>query len=105
MDRLKGVVLGGGHLLEGGGVDDDIDAVEGLVQAFGVADVAEEVAHAAMGLDGKALGHLELLELVAREDDQPPRLVALEDELHHPLSKRAGAAGDQDALGVQHGDS
>ena len=50
LDGLERVVLGGRHLLERGRVDDDVDAVEGAVQALAIAHVAEEVAQALVAL-------------------------------------------------------
>ena len=74
LDALHRVVLGSRHLLDGGGVDDVVDSLHGHHQALLVADVAEEIAHARRIED---LLHLELLELVAREDYEPLRLRGL----------------------------
>ncbi|MCU0793104.1 MAG: hypothetical protein MUE42_09715, partial [Opitutaceae bacterium] len=41
LDALEGVVFGGGDLLEGGGVDDDVDALESAAEALLVADIAD----------------------------------------------------------------
>ncbi len=76
LDGFKGVVLGGGHLLERRGVDDDVDPAEGFFEAFSVANIPDEVPQAGV-LGGRIdLGHLKLLEFVPREDDQLAGLVA-----------------------------
>ena len=79
LDALEGVVLGGGHDLGGGGVHHDIDVVQRAVQALAVAHVADEEAQARVLRRREHLGHLELLEFVAREDDDLLR-VAVDDE-------------------------
>src|SRR4051812_42378333 len=45
--------------------------------------------------------HLELLELVARKDDQPARLIAGDHGLDEMLAEAARAAGDQNRFLVQ----
>src|SRR3546814_7146522 len=73
----------------------------GLVQAVGIAHVADEVAQRRVGVGRQADAHLELLQLVAREDDDAARLIALEHRADELLPERAGAAGHQDGLAVQ----
>ena len=70
LDRLDRVVFAGRHLLQRGGVDDDIDAVKGALEPIAIAHVADEVAHRRVPPIGKHLPHLVLLQLVAAEDDQ-----------------------------------
>ena len=70
-DGLHGEELAGGHLLEGGGVEDVVHAVHGVADALGVADVADEEAHLGRELGGpllQAVAHVVLLLLVAGED-------------------------------------
>ena len=55
---LEGVVLGGRHLFEGGGVDDVIDPVEGPVEPLFIPDIPDEVTHARVVILRKPLGHL-----------------------------------------------
>src|SRR5262249_20608824 len=87
------VVLGDRDLLEGGGVDHHVHALEGSAQALAIADVAEKEAQRGMLADD--LAHLGLLELVAREDDQPPRAMAREHPLDEAPSERARASRDE----------
>ncbi len=72
LDAFKGVVLGCGHLLERGRVDDDFDLLQGAAQAVRVPDIADEVAHGPVIRGGKFLGHFILLALVAGKHDQAP---------------------------------
>ena len=43
-DRFEWVVLTGGHLLEGRGVDNDIHLLEGAAQADAIANIPDEIA-------------------------------------------------------------
>ena len=99
LDALHRVVLGRRHLLEGCGVDHDVHAVHGLRQAFLVAHVTDEVAHAGRV---EFLRHLVLLELVAREDHDARRLVALQQGFDVLLAEGTGAPGDQNGFLVEH---
>src|SRR5262245_27063798 len=80
-------------------MNDVIHPVHGLHQPVTVADVADEVTHA---VAMKVLLHLELLELIARIDDQPSRPVPLEQRTNVHSAERTGAAGDQYGLAVEH---
>ena len=101
MDAFARIVLGRRHVLERRGMDDAVDVEHGHLQALTVADIADEIAQAAvLGLP-QILLHLVLLHLVAGIDDQPPRLVTVEDGLDEPLAERAGAAGNQHRLALQ----
>ena len=99
LDALHGVVLGGRHLLEGGGMNHEVHAVHGHVEPLGIAHIADEVAHAGMV---EALLHLELLEFITGIDDQTARRVQGEDSLDELLAKGAGTPGDQDRFSVEH---
>lgn len=99
LDALHGVVLGGRHLLEGGGMNHEVHAVHGHVEPLGIAHIADEVAHAGVV---EALLHLELLEFITGIDDQTARRVQGEDRLDEFLAKGAGTPGDQDRFSVEH---
>src|SRR5262249_18275191 len=87
------VVLGDRNLLEGGGVDHHVHALERAAQAVAITHVAEEEAQRRVLPDD--LAHLGLLELVAREDDQPPWAMAREQPLDEAAAERARASRDQ----------
>lgn len=93
---LHGEELAGGHLLEGGGVEDVVHAVHGVAHALGVADVADEEADLGGELRGlllQAVAHVVLLLLVAREDADLGQ-VGVHEVLEHGVAERAGAARD-----------
>lgn len=93
---LHGEELAGGHLLEGGGVEDVVHAVHGVAHALGVADVSDEEAHLGGELRGlllQAVAHVVLLLLVAREDADLGQ-VGVHEVLEHGVAERAGAARD-----------
>ena len=46
LDALGGVVFCGGHLFQGSGMNDVVDAVHRLLQPLGIPDIADEIAHA-----------------------------------------------------------
>lgn len=97
---LHGEKLAGGHLLEGGGVEDVVDPVHGVAHALGVADVADEEAHLGGELRGlflQAVAHVVLLLLVAREDADLGQ-VCVHEVLEHRVAERAGAARDHQGL-------
>src|SRR5205807_5665549 len=82
LDGLERVVFAGRDLLHRRRVDDDVDAVHGATEALQVAYVADEVADV---WTGEITLHLRLLQLVAAEDDQFARRVALHDRRgEHP---------------------
>ena len=99
LDALHGVVFGGRHLLEGGGMHHEVHAVHGHVQALGIPYVTDEIAHAGVI---ETLLHLELLEFITGVDDQSARRVEGEDSLDELLAKGAGSPGDQDRFAVEH---
>src|SRR5215831_2983895 len=80
---------------------DVINIAQREFQAVAVAHVTDEIAEEGILLDAEALRHLELLELVAREDDQALGLVAFADRLQEMLAEGAGPAGHQHRLVVQ----
>ena len=93
---LHGEELAGGHLLEGGGVEDVVHAVHGVAHALGVADVSDEEAHLGGELRGlllQAVAHVVLLLLVAREDADLGQ-VGVHEVFEHGVAERAGAARD-----------
>ena len=97
---LHGEELAGGHLLEGGGVEDVVHAVHGVAHALGVADVADEEAHLGGELRGlllQAVAHVVLLLLVAREDADLGQ-VGVHEVLEHGVAERPGAARDHQGL-------
>lgn len=99
-DGLHGEELAGGHLLQGGGVEDVVHAVHGVAHALGVADVADEEAHLGGELGGpllQAVAHVVLLLLVAREDADLGQ-VGVHEVLEHGVAERAGAARDHKGL-------
>lgn len=97
---LHGEELAGGHLLQGGGVEDVVHAVHGVAHALGVADVADEEADLGGELRGpllQAVAHVVLLLLVAREDADLGQ-VGVHEVLEHGVAERAGAARDHEGL-------
>lgn len=97
---LHGEELAGGHLLQGGGVEDVVHAVHGVAHALGVADVADEEAHLGGELRGlllQAVAHVVLLLLVAREDADLGQ-VGVHEVLEHGVAERAGASRDHEGL-------
>ena len=94
LHRFAGIVLAGRDLLQGGGVDHDIDAAHRPPHAVDVADVAEEVAEA--GMIEAAGEHLVLLQLVAAEDDDLAGMVVAEEDFDALLAEGTGSAGNQD---------
>ncbi len=113
-DRLEGEVLAGRHLLEGGGVEDDVGAAQDRGDAVEVAHVAdaelEQLAEVVVddlvgdgGLMQVGDAHGVLLGLVAREHDDLGGLahLAAEQAADQHLAQRAGAAGDQHALALK----
>ena len=103
-DGLHGEELAGGHLLEGGGVEDVVHAVHGVAHALGVADVADEEAHLGGELRGlllQAVAHVVLLLLVAGEDADLGQ-VGVHEVLEHRVSERAGATRDHQGLVLEY---
>jgi hypothetical protein len=83
-------------------VNNDVDAIERPVEPVAVAHVADEVADAGVLRVGEHLPHVVLLELVAAEDDQLPRLMVPEHMLHELDAEGAGTAGNENDAIVQH---
>ena len=106
---LHGEELAGGHLLEGGGVEDVVHAVHGIAHRLSVTDVADEEAHLGGELRGlllQAVAHVVLLLLVAGEDADLGQ-VGVHEVLEHGVAERSGAARDHQGLvfkcvGVNH---
>jgi hypothetical protein len=62
-----------------------------------IARVADEKTQRAFQrMAGEILRHFVLLQLVAREDDEPLRPRLFQDQPREGAAERAGAAGDQD---------
>jgi len=81
-------------------MDHIVNPPHGKFQAREIPDVTDEVAHA---LIIERLLHLELLEFIARIDDEPGRFVTGQDGLDVLLAERTRAAGDQYGFAVHHG--
>lgn len=99
-DGLHGEELAGGHLLEGGGVEDVIHAVHGVAYRLGVADVTDEETDLGGELGGlllKAVAHVVLFLLVAGEDADLGQ-VGFHEVLEDGVAERAGAARDHEGL-------
>jgi hypothetical protein len=102
LDALERIVFRHRHLLERRGMDDDIDAFERAAQTRFVAHVADEIADRLVFARRILLRHLELLQLVAREDHQPLQTrIPLEHGFHEGLAEGTGAAGEQNAGGIE----
>ena len=115
LHRLEGKVLARRHLLERGGVEDDVGVAQRRGYAVQVAHVADAklkqllevviddfVGRRALVLEGQA--HRVLLGLVAREDGdllRQPHL-AREQPPHEHLAQRARPAGHHNFLICQH---
>src|SRR5262249_19498935 len=82
----------GGNLLQRGGVDDIVYAVQGASQACLVAHVTQEPAHARVG---DLLRQLELLQLVARVHDDAP-YTAFQGIFHEMSAERPRTPSHQD---------
>src|SRR4029434_10165398 len=94
-DRLEWIVFARRNLLQGGGVNHDVDAAERARQAILVAHIPDEIAdRAVLGL-WEPLGHLVLFELIATDDDDPLRAVFVKQCSDTGLPKRSGPAGNQ----------
>ena len=104
-DGLDGVVLACRHLLEGGGVDDVVDARARAAQPGLVAHVADEesqlgvvVGAGLLAERDKFVAHDELLVLVARVDDDLLGVVVLEHVAGERVPERPGSSGDEYCL-------
>ena len=75
-------------------------AAQRALETLAVAHVADEVAQL---WRLQRLRHLVLLELIARINDDPARLVELENAAHEPLAERAGSAGDENRAIAERG--
>ncbi len=98
LDAFEWIVFGDRNLLERGGVHHVVDAVERLHQPIAIAHVADEEAHLRRV---ELLRHLELLQFVAREDDDLPRLAGRQHRTHELAAERAGAPSDEDSFTVK----
>ena len=99
-DGLHGEELAGGHLLEGGRVEDVVHPVHGVAHRLGVADVADEEAHLGGELGRpllQAVAHVVLLLLVAGEDADLGQ-VGVHEVLEHGVAEAARATGDHQGL-------
>jgi hypothetical protein len=92
LDGLVREELTGGHLLERGGVEDEVGADHCAFDALVVSDVTDEEPHARVA---EALAHVVLLGLVAAEDVDP-RNASGQQVPGHRRSKRPCASGDRD---------
>src|SRR5450631_2681719 len=91
LDAFHGIVFGRRHLLERGGVDDEINAVHCLDKPISVANVAEKKSHATLW---KVLLHFELFELIAGINDELARFIALQNRFDVLLAEGPGTAGN-----------
>ena len=80
-------------------MDDVVHPLHRLCQARAVANVADEITHHRRV---EFLLHLELLEFVARKDNDFFRLVIGEQASDKLLAERAGAAGNEYGFSVEH---
>ena len=71
-DGFDGIVFTGGHLLEGGCMDNDIHLLEGAAQADAIANIPDEIAE--RGVVVASDTHFMLLQFIAAEDDELPRM-------------------------------
>ncbi len=103
LDALLRVVLGCVHLLDGGGVDDYVDALAGALQALAVADIPYEEPQLRILVVRIFLLEFELFELIAGIDHYAlhPRIAA-KYGLNKLFSERTGSTGDQYRFIVQH---
>ena len=93
LDRLERVVLADRHVLQRGGVDDHVGALDGATQPVAIADVTDEEAEPRVV---ELPLHLGLLELVAAEDADGGRIPLRERGAREMLAERARAPGQQD---------
>ena len=68
-------------------MNDIVHIAQRQVEAVAVAHIADEIAQKGVLLLAEFLLHLELLEFVAAEDDQPARLVLRDDSFEKMLAK------------------
>ena len=83
-------------------MDDVIYPPKCPVQAFLIAYITDEIAHAWIFLRGKDLLHLELLEFIPGKNDKPLWFVVLQDDFDAFLAKRTGTAGDEECFIGKH---
>ena len=103
LDTLLGVVLGSVDLLDGGGMDYDIDALASANQTLAVAHIADKESQLRILIVRILLLEFELLEFIARIYDNSLHIgITAEDHLHELLTKRAGATRDQNRLIIKH---
>ena len=95
LDALHGVVFGGRHLLERGGMDHIIDTMHGHIQPLGIPNIADEVTHAWLI---ERLLHFELLEFVPRIDDDLLWVISSQYGGDKLLAEGAGTPGDENGL-------
>ena len=103
LDAFLGVILGGIHLLDGGGMDNHVDALTGALQTLAVAYIADEKPQLRILVIRIFLLEFELFELIAGINHYAlhPRIAA-KYCLNKLFSERTGPAGDQYRLIVQH---
>ena len=94
LDALKRVVLRRRNNLGSSSMHHVIHAIQRTVQTLLVAHVADEEAHTRIVLI--VLGHVPLLHLITRKDDDLARVVFLQRHRHKRITKRACTTGDQD---------
>ena len=101
LHTFERVVFGSGYDFGGRCVHHIVHPVKRAVHALAVAHIADEKAHPFVTLE--QLGHLPLLHLVARVDDDFAQVVARQCHGYKGVAKRAGATGDQQGGVFQHG--
>jgi hypothetical protein len=98
LDAFDRVVFCSRYLFERCSVHDKFDSFQRAVKTLAVSDVADEVTQFRLR---KALLHFELLELIARIDDDPGRPIIGKQPANKGLSERAGATCNQYGCAVQ----
>ena len=101
LDRFQGVVLRRRNLLEGCRVHHDVDPIHGPVETAFVAHVSNQEANL---LITELLTHLELLQLIARQDPKSLEVVLLKDDFGELVPERTRPARYEDNLTVKRHD-
>ncbi len=90
LHRLHGEELAGGHLLEGGGTEDEVDTAEGIADAAVVAYIPDVVLDLVILVE---VAHVVLLLLVATENANLCN-ISIQKAFEYGITERTGTAGD-----------